>query len=150
MTEEYITRWVPKGEMNFDENDENISGAPQYYGTMTIQKIRPFRFLLEKYNSLEDLPIKFLGKYEDELAQCTQGNGTIELFDLNNILYTGELAPNNIYTVIINKYTKKTVFCKLLSGPYYKWETKMGVHLIFTQSDVDILTHEEKCALCII
>lgn len=144
MSNEYITRWVPKGDMDFDTDN---SGLPHYYGTMTIQKIRPFRLLLEKYNSTNDLPTKFLGKFEGDLAQCTQGKESIELFDLNNILCDQELVRGQIYTVVINKYKKETIFCNLLSGPYYKWETKMGVHLIFTQSDVDILTDEEKGAL---
>jgi len=72
----------------------------------------------------------------------------LELFDLNNLYLTSKqqtpFVSGDIYNVIINNLTKQTEFRELISGPYYKWETQRGLHIIFTQHDVDMLTDEER------
>jgi hypothetical protein len=160
MTEENVTEenvtivtFTPIGESNFEKE---YSGVIHKFGTFSMKRVKPFRALLEKYNFVNDLPKSFLGTYDGELAKCVNlnGSGDVELFDLNNLYLTSKqqtpFVSGDVYNVIINNLTKQTEFRKLISGPYYKWETQRGLHMIFTQSDVDMLTDEEKLMLRIL
>jgi hypothetical protein len=145
-----LTTFTPIGEFNFKKE---YSGAIHKFGTFSMRRVKPFRELLEKYNFVDDLPKSFLGMYDGQLAKCANlnGSGDVELFDLNNLYLTSKqqtpFVSGDVYKVIINNFTKQTEFRELISGPYYKWETQRGLHMIFTQSDVDMLTDEEKLML---
>jgi hypothetical protein len=129
------------------EQRKAITGDYAHYvGDMTFsKKTTPLQVLLEKYRSLHDPPVKYIGSFVHPLAECK--GGVAELFDPIDIRLSADqhdAVEGETYRVVINNREKKTVFVRWINEPFYKWETKSGLFLIFLQSDVDTLTEREK------
>jgi hypothetical protein len=112
-----------------------------------VQKQNGIDVLLKKYGFLQDPPAKYLGCFDNNIAECNMGTRhSTERFDPADVFlneFQDCLVEGETYTVVIRDRYKKTVFQRWIDGPLYKWETQSGLFLCLSQTDVDTLSQEE-------
>lgn len=110
--------------------------------------------LLSKYGFTKDPPVKYMGVFLNNIAECNMGTHfSTERFDPADIYLSEEqdrLVEGETYTVCVHDRFKKTVFRRWIDGPLYKWSTQSGLYMCLSQADVDTLTDAEKRILRIL
>lgn len=110
--------------------------------------------LLSKYGFTKDPPVKYMGVFLNNIAECNMGTHfSTERFDPADIYLHDDqdgLVEGETYTVHVSNRFKKTVFRRWIDGPLYKWSTHSGLYMCLSQADVDTLTEEENRGLRIL
>ncbi len=110
--------------------------------------------LLFKYGFTKDPPVKYIGVFLNNIAECNMGTQlSTERFDPADIYLNDDqdsLVEGETYTVCVHDRFKKTVFHKWINGPLYKWTTRSGLYMCLSQADIDTLTVTERRILRVV
>lgn len=153
------TRFISTTPYNISPPHEYDKYGIHLSGNMLILTKIGLRDLLQKRNALNNLPIQLLGKYHGDIALCSSrktgfewsssGKTCFEWFeksDFRSLNVEFGLKEGCEYTITINTFTKKAVFCNMATHTYFKWKTK-NTYLILLEDDVNQLSDEDKAKL---
>lgn len=101
---------------------------------------------MEKFYQINDIPSFYRGKTKNVLLCKDVITNRYEIHDMNDLIMNSddELVEENELTVVNNKWRKPVIYLKKLTEIYYKWESKKGVYLLFSENEILSLTDKDR------